>query len=501
MAYGFVPVDRDQQFLLPPDMRLWLPADHPVWFVIDVVESLDLSALEGSYRLGGAGRSPVSPTMLMTLLVWGYSKGTVSSRAIERACREDVAFRVICANCAPDHTTIARFRQRHEKVAEDLFMQVLALCERAGLVRLGTVALDGTKISANAALGANRKVERLRAEVADRFAAAEAADEADDADEASGSGGEVSVPEPFCEPGGRRDRIVALLAEIDEQGSGVEQVNVTDPQSRIMQTADGGRVQGFNAQVVCGAGQIVLAAKVTNEANDYHQLVPMLDELNACCAKAGVSEPVGMVLADSGYFTAANMAVVKLRKVDVLIATTKRHKQPVEVIEVDPVEVEARHAAELAAFDAREAACAEVAVVEIARRVKIFERIEADGGIVRDYLDELGLAPAQASVQLKRWRLGGPEGVTAPQRKGRNPLKKPKGPTLAAVARLEMEKKLAEPHHRERYKLRSHLVETYFGQTKHNRGIDRFARRGLDAVNAEWQLIATVHNIVKLTAS
>ena len=132
MAHGFVRVDRDQQFLLPPDLRSWLPPDHEVWFVIDLVEQLDLSALEASYRLGRQGRAPVSPTMLLTLLVWGYSRGVVSSRRIERACREDVAFRVICANEVPDHTTIARFRQRHEAVAEDLFVQVLAMCDRAG---------------------------------------------------------------------------------------------------------------------------------------------------------------------------------------------------------------------------------------------------------------------------------------------------------------------------------------------------------------------------------
>jgi transposase len=169
MSHGFVPVDRDQQFLLPPDLRSWLPTDHEVWFVIDLVEQLDLSALESSYRLGAQGRAPVSPTMLLTLLVWGYSRGVVSSRRLERACREDIAFRVICANDAPDHTTIARFRQRHQAVAAELFVQVLALCDRAGLVSLGVLAVDGTKMSANAALGANRSVDRLREQVADMF--------------------------------------------------------------------------------------------------------------------------------------------------------------------------------------------------------------------------------------------------------------------------------------------------------------------------------------------
>lgn len=269
MAHGFVPVDRDQQFLLPPDLRSWLPSDHEVWFVIDVVEQLDLSAVEASYRLGRQGRAPVSPTMLLTLLVWGYSRGVVSSRAIERACREDVAFRVICANDVPDHTTIARFRQRHEAVAEDLFVQVLAMCGRAGLVSLGAVAVDGTKMSANAALGANRSVDRLREQVAEMFDAAEAADVVED--EEFGEGNGSGMPAELADAAKRRERIAELLAGLDAEGDTRERVNLTDSESRVMQTADGGSVQGYNAQVFCGEGQVVLAASVTNEANDYHR--------------------------------------------------------------------------------------------------------------------------------------------------------------------------------------------------------------------------------------
>lgn len=181
MAKRFRPVDRDQQFLLPVDMRDWLPDEHQVWLVLDVVEELDLSVLRSRYRLGGVGRQAYDPAMLLALLVYGYCQGVRSSRAIERACRTDVAFRVICAQDPPDHTRIARFRQAHLDVFEDLFTQVLIVCARAGFVRLGVVAVDGTKIAANASLDASHDRAYYRAKVAAMTAEATAADAAEDA--------------------------------------------------------------------------------------------------------------------------------------------------------------------------------------------------------------------------------------------------------------------------------------------------------------------------------
>lgn len=156
MARDFRPVDRDTGFLLPPDVRDWLPEGHLAWTVIDAVETLDLTALISSYRLGGRGRRAYDPTMMLTLLIYGYAVGQTSSRQIERSCEHDVAFRVIAANQVPDHDTIAAFRVRHREVFKDLFVQVLALCRAAGLVQVGTIAVDGTKLAANAASRANR---------------------------------------------------------------------------------------------------------------------------------------------------------------------------------------------------------------------------------------------------------------------------------------------------------------------------------------------------------
>lgn len=165
MSQNFVACDREQELLLPPSLREWLPEDHLAWFVLDAVEQVDLSAVYDAYRADGWGRAAFDPQMMVALLLYAYAVGERSSRGIERRLREDVAFRVIAANQAPDHATIARFRVRHEQALGDMFTQILALCARAGLVSVGLVAVDGTRIGANAAQSANRTQEGLREEV------------------------------------------------------------------------------------------------------------------------------------------------------------------------------------------------------------------------------------------------------------------------------------------------------------------------------------------------
>jgi transposase len=163
MAQNFLACDREQELLLPPSLREWLPEDHLAWFVIDTVAEMDLAAFYASYRADGHGRAAHDPAMMVTLLLYVYAIGERSSRRIERRCTEDVATRVICANQRPDHTTVARFRQRHEAALASLFGEVLALCVEAGLVRVGVVAIDGTKVHANAWQHAIRKSAALRA--------------------------------------------------------------------------------------------------------------------------------------------------------------------------------------------------------------------------------------------------------------------------------------------------------------------------------------------------
>src|SRR3954447_3341443 len=165
MAQNFIACDRDQGLLLPPSLREWLPEGDLAWFVIDAVAALDLRSFYAVYRDNGQGRAAHDPAMMVALLLYGYAIGERSSRRIERRCVEDVAIRVICANQAPDHTTIARFRQRHEGALAELFGEVLALCAESGLVRVGVIAVDGTKVASNAAVQATRDYEQIAREI------------------------------------------------------------------------------------------------------------------------------------------------------------------------------------------------------------------------------------------------------------------------------------------------------------------------------------------------
>jgi transposase len=214
MAKGYRPVVRDQPFLLPPDMREWLPGDHPVWLVIEVVGGhLDTSAFHALRRTGGAGAAGYDPDMLVTVLVWGYAHGVRSSRDIERLCGTDVAFRVICAGNLPDHSTIARFRKEFPGAVAGFFAQVLILCARLGMGRLGTVALDGMKIAASASKAANRGEDKLR-ELAERAVAAHAAADAAE-DELFGDARGDEVPPDAWSPRRRGERIREALAQLE----------------------------------------------------------------------------------------------------------------------------------------------------------------------------------------------------------------------------------------------------------------------------------------------
>jgi len=228
VAKGYRLVDRDQQFLLPENMRDWLPASDPVWLVISTVAGLDTSGLHAKRRTGGAGRAGYDPDMLLTLLIWAWAQGVRSSRVIERLCQRDVAFRVICAGDAPDHVTISRFRAETAEVVEGLFTQVLALCARLGMGQLGVVAVDSVKIASNASLSANRSEDGLRKAAAEQAAidmerarelavAAAAEHAATDAEEddlyGPGRRGD-ELPEELADPRSRAARIAQALAEL-----------------------------------------------------------------------------------------------------------------------------------------------------------------------------------------------------------------------------------------------------------------------------------------------
>ena len=421
---------------MAPNVRDWLPDGHLAWFVLEVVERLDLGAIYGAYRLDGSGRPAHEPSMMVALIVYAYCVGERSSRQVERRCGEDVALRVIAANRAPDHTTIARFRQRFAGPLAGLFVQGLAMCRRAGMVRVGTVAVDGTKMAANAGLGANRTYAAIRAEVQRILDEADQVDAA--ADERFGDARGDGLPQALADRRSRQARLDQVQAELEAEQAAREaqheqrladraeheartgkrlggrrpkppeqgellaaRRNVTDPESRIM-SHRGALVQGYNAQAVVGEGRVILAADVTAQANDSHQLAPMLQRARVNLDTVGHVGRIECVLADGGYW---------------------HHDQIAE--------------------------------------------LGADGTLV--------VLPTHDphTRQRRRAPLQGPE---------------------AERIRTRLDTKPG----RALYRRRAELVEPVFAHTKHTRQITRFTRRGLTAVGHEWQLIAATHNLLKL---
>src|SRR5215216_5918842 len=212
MAQNFIACDREQELLLPPSLREWLPEDHFAWFMLDAVEAMDLTAFLAAYRHDGWGRAAHDPAMMVALLLYAYAIGERSSRRIERRCQEDVAVRVITANQKPDHATIARFRARHAEELAELFGQILGLCAKAGLVSVGRIALDGTRILANAADSANRSYSELAREILEEAARVDAEE-----DERYGDRRGDELPPELADPTTRRERLREAKRRLDEE--------------------------------------------------------------------------------------------------------------------------------------------------------------------------------------------------------------------------------------------------------------------------------------------
>jgi transposase len=457
MLQNFLACDREQELLLPPSLREWLPDDHLAWFVIDAVAEMDLAAFYAAYRADGHGRAAHDPAMMVALLLYAYAIGERSSRRIERRCVEDVAARVICPNQQPDHTTIARFRQRHEAALAGLFGEVLALCAEAGMVQVGVVAIDGTKVHANASQHATRSYEEIAREI---LAEADAVDAAEDEQFGERRGDELPaelataqgrrgwlreakrrLDEKRAEearpiPRSRPDRLQEAKRRLEEEHD-VEcranadyetyrargrmrdgrrfgrppnpyqppetpagKINVTDPDSRNVKTSRGW-VQGYNAQAVCTEQQIVIAAEVTVDSPDFGHLGPMVSATSTELATAGITSTPEVVLADAGYWHQAQM-----------------------------------------------------------------ESITGGGTVV--------LIPPDAG-----------------KRKGARPGWD--GGLYAFMRRV-----LASERGGELYAKRQGMIEPVFAHTKFNRRMDRFQRRGRSAARSEWRLMTATHNLLKL---
>ena len=445
---NFRPIDRDTGFLMPPSVDEWLPEKHLARFVVEVIASLDLRAMTGSYR--GSGEASYHPVVLLGILVYGYATGVFSSRKLERATYDSVSFRFVAANQHPDHDTIAAFRRRFLKPIEALFVEILQLAREMGVLKLGTIALDGTKIHANASRHSALSYEpagkieaQLQAEVAELMAKAEAADQADVPDG-------MSIPDELAR---REQRLVEIArarviiaarakerhareqADYDAkmaareakaaatgkkpggrpptpptEGPGpADQVNLTDEESRIMPVPGGGFEPCYNAQAAVAAGSLlVVATDVVQASNDKQQVTPMLAKLDALPDELGTIETL---LADTGYFSAANVQACAAA-IDPLIAMGRQPHHP-----------------------------------------PLAERF----------------APAPPP---------------------------PDNPTPVEA----MAHRLKTPEGRALYALRKHTPEPVFGIIKSALGFRQFLLRGLDNVRGEWNLVTMAYNVKRLFA-
>lgn len=343
MAKTFRPYQPDQLLMLPPSLQEWLPEDHEAYFVSDAVDALDLSGIYASYT-EDRGQPPYHPAMMLKLWLYGQMRGVRSSRKLQRATLEDVGFRVLAAGNRPDFRTLSEFRKRHLAAMSEMFVQVLGLCREAGLVKLGHVAIDGTKVRANAskhkAMSYARMQDeeaRLRAEVERMFAESDAIDAAEDALYGADRRGDELPPElanrasrlrVIQEAKAALEKAARKAAEESGQGDGTPkpkaQRNFTDPDSRIMLDSDKAFVQAYNAQLAVDAEhQVIVAAEVLQATNDKRALIPMVE-----ATIDQVGEVPAMFSADAGYWSDANMQTLEHYEIDAVVAPEKiRHRE------------------------------------------------------------------------------------------------------------------------------------------------------------------------------
>lgn len=452
MSKTYRPWNPDQDWLLPPSPREWLPEGDLVYFMLDVVKTLDLSEITRRYEQEDRGFPPYHPRLMVGLLLYAYCMGVYSSRRIQKLCERDAAYRVIVGNDVPNFRTISDFRKNHLGALQGLFVQVLKLCREAGMLTVGLVSLDGTKVKANASRHKamsyeymQKEEERLQKEIAELLSKAESTDAAED----DLHGREARGDELPAELARRETRLAKIQeakkaleerawaaaqaeearrqAEDDARRAAGEtprgrppvdptpepkaQRNFTDPESKIMKVSNKGFEQCGNAQAVCNAEQIIVAADVTDQANDKRQVQPMVRQAQENLAAAGVEEKIEALDADSGYYSEENVSHLEGEQVDPYIAT---------------------------------------------ERLKHHEK---------------ALCDPDSPV---------PDDLTPKER---------------------MARKLRTKQGRETYAQRKGMIEPIFGQIKQVRGFRQFLLRGLAKMRGEWRLICLTHNLRKLFGS
>jgi transposase len=506
MPQYFIGCGREQVFLMPPSLLEWVPEDHLVWTVLDAVAEMDLGAFYADYRADGHGRPAYEPTMMVALLLYAYARGNRSSRGIERACVEDVAYRVICSNLVPDHSTVAEFRVRHEDALAELFTGVLGLCPRAGLVSVGVVAIDGTKVAANASREANRGYERIAREIL-----AEAAETDRREDELYGEARGDELPEHLRTSGGRR----AALREAREE-------------------LERGRAESAAAEAPAGAPDGVAAeldpARFVTRAHGRRAWLRegrrALEERRALEARPVPRSPSGRLWESARRLEEelvverqANAAYEAWRRRGVARAGTRRmapgsgkpYLPPrlpagtINTTDPDSRLVKTVGQKAIQGYNAQAAVNEQQILVACELTVE-----SPDFGHLEPMVDaterELGWAgagsPGVVIADAGYWHKRQMENVVCrgiqvliPPDSG---LRESARPGWDGGLYAFMRRVLSTDRGKALYRKRHATIEPVFGQMKFNRRLDRFLRRGRSAVRSEWRLFGASHNLLKL---
>jgi transposase len=532
MAKGYRPVRRDQQFLLPPDMREWLPGDHAVWLVIRVVsDHLDTPAVHAVRRTGGAGTAGYDPDMLVTLLIWAYASGVTSSRRVEAACRTDVAFRVICAGDVPDHATIARFRGKFPDLAQELFTQVLMLCARLGMGQVGTVALDGTKIAASASKAASRTEGKLRELAACRVAEHAAADAAEDELFGEGQRGD-EVPPEAAAPGTRDERIRRALADLQAGREAAQAQRDAQAQAYLQAAAAGDAPAGQ----VPAAGRVT-AAQIRLERAEAaaREKIAVRGARDAQARAAGHRGFRGKRPSPVGQAPAVRKARARLGRAQARAAQEQRadgrrkDSAPVRNI-TDPDSrlmptrggfIQGYNAqnvtsadkliiatelttdtGDMAWFEPMLAAARRAAALITTHQPAAAQHTPAASGAGGEHESPIKLFLADAGYCSEHnLTLAGPDRLIATG-KHRDLEKQAHAgtsgePSAGSEALTAMTARLATSEGITAYRQRGHIAETPHGHIKHNMRFRQLSMRGLPKAAAEWAFAATVHNLTK----
>jgi transposase len=506
MPQNFLEGRREQGFLLPPDVREWLAADHLAWFVIDAVAEMDLSAFYAAYRADGHGRAAYEPSLMVALVLYAFASGQRSSRVIERHCRQDVAYRVITGNLMPDHATIARFIGRHERALADLFGEALRLCDRAGLVKQGVVLIDGTRIAGNASPEVNHEFDRIAREI---LAAARATDEAED--ELYGEARGDELPEQLRTPEGRREFFRQARRQLrdQEERSELSEEPEAETSAEVPLEFDAARIvartQGREGWPREGKRQLerhrwrhpdpiprargerlLLAAErleadleIERRANEAYELyrATARDRLGRRpggraeryrppqlpAGKVNVTDPDSRSIPVGFGFVQGYNAQAAVSEQQIVLAAEITNNST-DFSQLDPMVTATLSELERAGID------------------QLPEAIAADAG----YWNEQHMDEVTANKRIP---------VLIPPDKGSHGTPR-RGWTGGRYS--WMRSLLATEHGRRLYRKRKQTVEPLFGDTKHNRGVYRFHRRGRTAVRTEWRLLMMTHNLTKL---